>query len=212
MDERAAREYYDRGGAKNTSAVATILDAVSSRGTFGRTLDIGCGDGSVLEALRARTSESAGVDSSAAAVELTRARTPEADVVAADVQESLPFADASFDSVLMLDVIEHLTNPIAAIAEIRRVLRPGGLLAVTTPNANSPIRYLRGRKWFGTADPGHVTLYTSFTLCHLLERAGFTIAMNRIEPFTETRADGLLRALRIGGTLLVGARKVEKTE
>ncbi len=212
MDERAARDYYDRGGAKNNSAIATILGAISSSGTLGRTLDIGCGDGSVLEALRARTSEFVGVDRSPAAVELTRARVPGAAVVEADVQEALPFPDASFDSVLMLDVVEHLNNPIAAIREIRRVLRPRGFLAVTTPNANSPIRHLRGSKWFGVADPGHVTLYTSFTLRHLLERAGFIIAIDRIEPFTGTRADGLLRALRIGGTLLVGARKAEETE
>ena|SRR5947209_4350276 len=208
MDKRQeALRYYEGGGAKGRAPIVTILGVLSRNAKLGRTLDIGCGNGAVLEALSAYTHDIFGVDVSEEALSLTRERLPAATVAQADVQESLPFTDDYFDSVLMLDVIEHLQKPIVALAEIRRVLRAGGLLAITTPNAASPVRYVRGEKWFGVADPGHVSLYTVFTLTHALKRAGFRITMTRIEPFTGTVMDPLLRAFRVGGTLFVASQR-----
>ncbi len=198
--------YYEHGGAKSDYAIATILLGIGSSG-LGRVLDIGCGNGKVLEALGARSADLTGIDASAGAIDLARQRVPQASIMVADVEGILPFGDAAFDTVLMLDVLEHLRSPAKALIEARRVLRAGGRLAVTTPNANSLMRYVRGRNWFGVADPGHVSLYTSFTLDHLLERAGFRISMRRIEPFTGMLADPILRVLRVGGTLFVVAVK-----
>jgi 2-polyprenyl-3-methyl-5-hydroxy-6-metoxy-1,4-benzoquinol methylase len=206
MNEHNLEHYYEHGGAKSDHAIATILQNIGSA-NLGRVLDVGCGNGKLLDALSRRSSELTGIDASAAAIELARKRVPKANLMVADVQHTLPFSDAAFDIVFMLDVLEHLQSPVRAVSEAGRVLRPGGRLAITTPNANSPMRYVRGKNWFGVADPGHVSLYTSFTLSHLLERSRLRILRRLVEPFTGTFADPVLRVLRVGGTLFVVAEK-----
>lgn len=95
-----------------------------------RLLDAGCGSGRTLDEL-ARFGRVCGVDLSAEAVETARRRGYD-DVQVARV-EALPFADATFDVVTCLDVIEHTPDDRATLAELRRVTRPGGLLLVTVP-------------------------------------------------------------------------------
>jgi SAM-dependent methyltransferase len=95
-----------------------------------RLLDAGCGSGRTLDEL-ARYGCVSGVDLSPDAVEAARRRGHD-DVRVARV-EQLPFADAVFDVVTCLDVIEHTPDDRATLAELRRVTRPGGLLVVTVP-------------------------------------------------------------------------------
>jgi ubiquinone/menaquinone biosynthesis C-methylase UbiE len=110
-------------------------------------LDAGCGRGELLLACAERGASVAGVDYSEAAVELTQETLAEVDgarVERADLT-SLPFPGASFDRALLGDVIEHLDpeqEPLA-LAELRRVLRPGGLLVVHT----APNRYFLKFGW-----------------------------------------------------------------
>jgi SAM-dependent methyltransferase len=101
-----------------------------------RLLDVGCGPGSIsVDLARAvRPGEVVAVDRAPAAVELARAAAAEADVPnlatqVADVH-ALPFADATFDVVHAHQVLQHLTDPVAALREMRRVTRPGGIVAV----------------------------------------------------------------------------------
>ena len=93
-------------------------------------LDYGCGTGTMLGHLT-RFGHARGVDADAAAVEFCRRRG------VADVQHvppgPLPFADATFDLVTALDVIEHIVDDRAALAELQRVLKPGGTLLVAVP-------------------------------------------------------------------------------
>src|SRR5882757_9201943 len=95
-----------------------------------RLLDAGCGSGRTLDEL-ARYGRVSGIDLSAEAVAAARERGHD-DVRVARVEE-LPFADATFDVVTCLDVIEHTPDDGATLAELRRVTRPGGLLLVTVP-------------------------------------------------------------------------------
>jgi len=161
----------------------------------------------MLATIASRADHLAGVDATHDAVELTRARLAAADVRVANVDSALPFADETFDTLIFCDVVEHVRSPIAALEELHRVLRSGGRMLLTTPNANSPIRMLKGRRWFALSDPGHVHFFTEFTLRHVLEKAGFRVVRCAAEPFTYTRLDGVLRALKIGGTLVVVAEK-----
>jgi SAM-dependent methyltransferase len=95
-----------------------------------RLLDAGCGSGRTLDEL-ARYGRPTGVDLSPEAVATARRRGHD-DVRVARVEE-LPFADATFDVVTCLDVVEHTPDDRATLAELRRVTRPGGLLLVTVP-------------------------------------------------------------------------------
>lgn len=101
-------------------------------------LDAGCGTGLNLRHL---PEGSVGIDINPRNIALLRQRLPNHTVVEGDV-EALPFADASFGTVLCTEVIEHIPDPSAALAEYRRVLQPGGVLIGSVP-ARSAIWKLR---------------------------------------------------------------------
>jgi SAM-dependent methyltransferase len=93
-------------------------------------LDVGCGTGANLEML-AQFGQAAGVDVSPDALAFCRERGLQ-DVRQGEA-EHLPYADASFDLVTGLDVVEHLDDDIAGLKEMRRVLRPGGRALLFVP-------------------------------------------------------------------------------
>jgi SAM-dependent methyltransferase len=95
-----------------------------------RILDVGCGTGANLQML-ARFGAAEGVDVSIEALDFCRARG--LTDVKQGAAESLPFADASFDVVTGLDVVEHLDDDIAGLKEMRRVLRPEGRAVLFVP-------------------------------------------------------------------------------
>ena len=95
-----------------------------------RVLDVGCGTGTMLGYL-ARYGEAEGVDADEQAVRFCRARG--LDRVQHVANGSLPFADATFDLVTALDVVEHVDDDAAILSELRRVLRPGGTLLLSVP-------------------------------------------------------------------------------
>ena len=99
----------------------------------------------------------------------------------ADMNQPLPFRNNTFDRVLCLEGIEHSQNPFQLAREAYRVLRPGGVLVLSTPNIHnlrSRIKFfLRGTLyWFDPREVtgvGHISVMPLFILRHLLEEAGF---------------------------------------
>jgi SAM-dependent methyltransferase len=101
-----------------------------------RILDVGCGAGPLAAALRERGAVVTGLDSSAKMLELARTRLGEdADLHLADLSSALPFPDGAFDDVVAALVLHYLEDWTAPLAELRRVLAPGGrlLIAVDHP-------------------------------------------------------------------------------
>lgn len=92
-------------------------------------LDIGCGTGWLAQHFPSYT----GIDGSSAAVEIANGLGR--NVLEGNVDEPLPFADEAFDAVVMKDLLEHVADPVALVREARRVLRPGGLLFASSPDA-----------------------------------------------------------------------------
>jgi SAM-dependent methyltransferase len=136
-DDRARfRDCFNYSRAHLDRFLARYLPAA---GHGARLLDVGCGTGHHLADLRARGYDAAGVDGSADMLGHARALNPGADVRQADV-EALPFPDASFDYVLCVEVLRYLPDPRAAVREMARVLRPGGVALVTA----SPLLSLNG--------------------------------------------------------------------
>jgi SAM-dependent methyltransferase len=100
----------------------------------GRHLDVGCGTGDFLGVLAETTGRACvGVDPHPTYVGDARQRFPHLDVTQVDVGAPLPYPDACFNSVSLLDVLEHCPNEDDLLAEVRRVLRPGGVLVLTVP-------------------------------------------------------------------------------
>ena len=134
-----------------------------------RVLDLGCRSGALTRHFL-EGNEVVGLDVDRAA--LAKAETLGIQVVEANVEEPLPFPDASFDAIVAGELLEHLQFPEALVAEIRRVLRPGGVIVGSVPNAfrvQSRLRFLRGRS--PEDDPTHLHMFSPRAVRKLL--AGF---------------------------------------
>jgi 2-polyprenyl-6-hydroxyphenyl methylase/3-demethylubiquinone-9 3-methyltransferase len=115
--------------------------------TSGRALDIGCGPGVMEEALAARGFEVRGIDVSARMIEQGKARLAARGLAGCSLEVGdvtrLGGADDFYDAVLAMGVLEYLPDYGAALREIHRVLRPGGVVVLTVPNRFSPYHAAR---------------------------------------------------------------------
>jgi SAM-dependent methyltransferase len=161
-----AREVY---GAEDVHDFArrAILAALRL-GPGDRLLEIGCGGGALLRKAVACGATVTGIDHSEEMVALARERAPGADVLLARA-EALPCADAAFTAVAMSVVFMFLSDPAAVLRECRRVMTPGGRLAIYT---TSPA--LRGTPALPEPVAGRVQLYDDDALAALVRRAGLT--------------------------------------
>lgn len=166
VTEENTPEGYDRlwGGAGTVDAykaegegvrdrmpaeiVGEVADAVRSATAI---CDIGCGVGDLLAAARwiNATASLAGLDFSEAAVGKARARFPGSDIRRHIIVDSLPFADAAFDVVFCTDVLEHLEHREAAVSELVRICRPGGVVVIVVPDGD--VDQFFGHLWFFNA-------------------------------------------------------------
>jgi ubiquinone/menaquinone biosynthesis C-methylase UbiE len=135
-----------------------------------RVLDLGCGDGTFTAALSETGTHPTGADIAEGALERARERHPGADYVRIEPHGPWPFPDAGFDAVWAGEVVEHVADTERWLNEVRRVLRPGGRLLLTTPSV-APLRRLRS-----APDPRgqHLRFYTRRSLRDLLVDMGFT--------------------------------------
>jgi len=151
----------------------------------GRLLDVGCSKGFLLDVARAEGWDAVGIELNRNAVEAARARG--LDVRQGELDDRT-FDEASFDVVTLFDLLEHARDPRATLAACRRVLRPGGLLGVTTPDIGGLVpRVTYGLfartlgAWDHPTPPGHVIQFSRRTLVQVLESTGFEIIRERSE-------------------------------
>jgi len=154
-----------------------LSDALAVRGAGGGSmLDVGCSMGYLLEAGRRLGLEACGVDISRYAVEHCRSLGFEA---REGVLDRLPFEDERFSVVVMKHVLEHTPSPLTALAEVRRVLKPGGVVLVAVPD----LSYWKGwwmrrsGRYFRPDELGaqHFVYFHLDGLSAALERAGFSV-------------------------------------
>jgi len=141
-----------------------LFQAAIGRGK--RVLDLGCRSGALTRHFL-EGNELVGLDVDAAA--LAKASDLGIEPVQANVEEPLPFEDASYDAVVAGELFEHLQFPDALVAEIARVLRPGGVLVGSVPNAfrlQGRLRFLLGRA--PEDDPTHLQMFSPASMRELL--------------------------------------------
>jgi SAM-dependent methyltransferase len=133
-----------------------------------RVLDLGCRDGALTQAYAAGN-EVVGVDADREA--LTEAAKLGIETQWADLDQPLDFADASFDVAVAGELLEHLRDPHRLVAEIHRVLRPGGTFVGSVPNAyrlKGRLRFLAGKA--PETDPTHLQMFSPAEVRVLLAR------------------------------------------
>ena len=168
-------------------------------------VDLGCGDGAALTALSTLYRKRVGIDISTERLRLQQARPDDWTFILSDLNRGIPVASGVVDAVHANQVIEHVGNPLFFAIEVYRVLRPGGVFVVTTPN----IRYLR-HVWRLVArgagpvtstersrtptdwDTGHIHFFTPSDLVWIAQQAGF----RHVETTALIERSGRFRGLR----------------
>ncbi len=136
-----------------------------------RHLDVGCALGSMLQSAKTEGWDPVGVETSEFAAKYAVEHT--GCPVYAGSLERAAFPSGSFDVVTLMDVIEHVPDPSELIREIYRVLRPGGVIFIVTPNFASFFVRLYGPKAYGVWPDQHVVYFQPSTMTKLLRKAGF---------------------------------------
>ena len=154
----------------------------------GRMLDVGCGNGKFLNSMRSFGWSVEGVEFSDAGVKA--ARLSDLKVHHGDLA-SANFADNSFDLITARHVIEHIPEPHPFMAELVRVLRPGGRLVIETPCSDALGRQWFNTHWYANDVPRHLILFTPANL----ERLGAGHGLHRIALLTETTPKIFLNSL-----------------
>jgi 2-polyprenyl-3-methyl-5-hydroxy-6-metoxy-1,4-benzoquinol methylase len=137
-------------------------------------LEIGCSYGHFLSRARQNGWEVQGVEISRVAAEWAREEFG-LEVCAGTLEEVSSALGTSYDVVVMLHVLEHDPEPARLIAQVRNLLRPGGILVIKTPNSSSWIAHVCGRTWEWLTPPAHIYLFSPDSLRLLLEQADFHI-------------------------------------
>ena len=151
----------------------------------GRLVDFGSGDGTFL-ALAAQHFDVTGIELSPRFADLARRVVAPEKIIegAVTLVAETVLPAAGFDVVTQLGYIEHEWHPLDGLRAAYRVLKPGGVVVIKTPNYASWNRHVRGLEWCGYHVPAHCNYFTPRTLSRILRQTGF-------EPLPQPWADRL---------------------
>jgi SAM-dependent methyltransferase len=170
----AASGYSPSTGKK---ALAFLLSFVTAKKVIpyrgeGKILDVGCGGGSYLYRLKQWGWETYGVEPSEAGAKQARSLGL---AVTHGMLLDANFPSGFFDVVYLSHVLEHLRDPYSTFREIKRILKPDGLVYLTVPNTRSLSFLVFRKNWYALDTPRHVVSYSPKTLQFLCAKTGFKI-------------------------------------
>jgi 2-polyprenyl-3-methyl-5-hydroxy-6-metoxy-1,4-benzoquinol methylase len=136
----------------------------------GSLLDVGCGSGANLKIAAQLGWNVTGLEIDPAAVKV--ARSLGLNIIEGDYRKLAQITE-SFDCIVCSHVLEHVYNPLEMLTLITKLLRPGGLLLLSLPNAHSHVRYQFGADWRGLEAPRHISVPTLQEVVALLYQLGY---------------------------------------
>lgn len=164
-----------RRGAVGRRRLNTLTRLLNLAPAQTRLLDIGCSRGQFVECAMQGGFIAEGVEPAPTIAAAARAAGLN---VRTGLLEQQGYADASFDAASMFEVVEHLRTPLPLLQECHRILKPGGLLLISTGNTASWTTAAMGARWdyFHMAkDGGHISFFNPRSLRKLAHRAGFRV-------------------------------------
>lgn len=171
-----------------------------------KVLDIGCAVGLFLKNFT--NNESVGIDISEYILKKAEKNTSKKILLKVDLNKEVFPTKEKFDIITMFDVIEHLDNYVFLKETLKNNLVDGGYVVVTTPNANSILRFFSRKNFTGEIDETHVNLFIPYTLDFFLKRAN----LKKIQIFTPysfyNKDNFLTRKLLFGGQIFSIYRKL----
>jgi 2-polyprenyl-3-methyl-5-hydroxy-6-metoxy-1,4-benzoquinol methylase len=194
LQREVLRRLLEAWPGRAAAAESLVLHLPAQAG--GRALDVGCGNGHLVAALRARGWDAEGIDVDETAVADARRRGLP---VRLGHLDTLAIPPGSMDAVTLRHVVEHVHDPGALLASCHRVLRSGGRLAIVTPNAGSALLRKYGADWIGFDLPRHLTIFNRRALDRLVSESGFTIERSFTSVTGANVAAVAARALRRSG-------------
>jgi SAM-dependent methyltransferase len=168
----AASDDYVEEAVGQRATARRALERIEAHVRPGRLLDLGCWVGFLMAEARDRGWEPLGVEPSSFAAAYARERLGLEVINQGVLEADLP--SGAFSAIVLGDVIEHLTDPLAALERMRGLLVPGGLVSLALPDAGSRVARVLGRRWWSVI-PTHVQYFTRGSITTLLGRAGFTV-------------------------------------
>jgi SAM-dependent methyltransferase len=171
-------------------SLRALVDGAASFRREGRWLDVGFGDGALLDVIASRGWTGFGTEVARPSLERAAAR----GFTVGDDLESPSFPAGGFDVVSMVEVVEHVPAVEPFLAGAFRLLRPGGMLYVSTPNVRSLNARVLGPDWTVVSPPDHLVLFSAGALRRRLARAGFEVRRVRREGLNPSELRARLRS------------------
>lgn len=186
-DRYFAEEYLPAQGDPALSCLRhqTVLRELEPYRQLNRLLDVGCATGLFLLAARKAGWEEFGLELSAYAAGYAREKLG-LNVKQGELAQAR-FPRTFFDIVTLWDTLEHLFEPMVSLVQIREFLRPGGAIAISTPNLDSISFKLVGEAWSVISPAEHLFYFTRETLAGSLVAAGFQNIRVRVNPGIDPR-------------------------
>lgn len=163
---------YERDKEPQKSAMTKFLDKIQSHIPAGKIFDTGAASGFFIELAAKRRWEASGVEISEYASGVARSKGL---MVLTGTIHHPGITQKTYDAVSMLDVLEHATEPDSEIKRAGELLRPGGILAINTPDSGSFWARIWGIHWHLVVPPEHLFLFGRKSIRLLLEKNGFKV-------------------------------------
>lgn len=152
-----------------------IDELIKRKPEKGKLLEVGSGQGGFLKACQMQGWDVYGLDISEECIAYVRNKHGIKNALVADLLDA-GYVDNQFDVVILNHLIEHLANPQEYIKEIHRILKPTGILCISTPNIDGQSAKIFGKYWQGLFVPLHLVLFTPDTLARMLQETKFIVS------------------------------------